>query len=153
MFSHVRGPLTRLAGFEHRGNHAKIVGPEHKVDMREALENSISHLLCHAPADADHATRPLILPDTQPPEVAVQLLLCFIADRTGVNDQHVRIRLRFRSLQTAVMQQVLELLGIVDVHLAPIGANRVAASPHIGRNTTRGLPLSNQPPSSRPKIN
>ena len=60
-------------------------------------------------------------------EAAVELVVGVLPHGAGVEDDHVRLLARGRSGVTRVLQQPGEALGVVDVHLAPVGADLVRA--------------------------
>ena len=141
--------VTRCAG--HGGNKAKIVGTEHEIDLGKALQDSIAHLLGDTPSDPDGAPGRLILPETQSAEVAVQLLLRLVPDRAGVHEEQVGGILARSRLVAGMTEQVLELLRVVDIHLAPVGADGVTRLRHGGQHyptRPRGQTMGSEPPAS-----
>ena len=72
-------------------------------------------------------------------EVAVELVVGVLPHRAGVEDDHVGLRRRSGRADVArVLQQPGEPLGVVDVHLAPVGADLVRARRHDRSRVPRG---------------
>jgi hypothetical protein len=102
------------------------VGPEDEIEMREAAEQRVAHLLGDTASDAHDAPRPLALPLAQLAEVAVELMLRPVPDRAGVDHEDVRLGLARTRFETGIRQQRRDLLRVMDVHLAAVGADGVA---------------------------
>ena len=60
-------------------------------------------------------------------EVAVELVVGVLADRAGVEDDHVGLLADGHGGVPGILEQAGEALGVVDVHLAPVGADLVGA--------------------------
>ena len=135
----VGGPLALPGGGGHRRHVAHVVRAEHEVEMAEAGQQPVAHLLRHAAADAQRAAGPRGAPIAQLAEVAVQLVLGLVADRAGVDDQQVGVGFIARRTQPGVVKEILDLLRVVDVHLAPVGADRVVAGVGQGRRSNCGV--------------
>jgi len=60
-------------------------------------------------------------------EVAVQPVVGVLPDGAGVEDDHIRVLAAAGPLVSGFLQQAGQALGIVEVHLAPVGANLVCA--------------------------
>ena len=86
-------------------------------------------------------------PGAQRAEVARQPVLGLLADRAGVDEQQIRVVERVRRPPARVMEQVLDLLRVVQVHLAAVGADVVAAR-HGAEPTRVGRRV--QPRRARP---
>ena len=103
------------------------------VDPRRALGDPGPFHLGQAAADRDlHA---VLLLRQQVTQVAVQPVRRVLPDRAGVEHHHVRGLAIGRGLVAGLVQQAGQALGIVHVHLAPVGANLVspAACCHLTR--------------------
>ncbi len=60
-------------------------------------------------------------------EVPVQPVVGVLPHRTGVEDDHVRHRAAVGALVARLLEQARKALGVVEVHLAPVGADLVSA--------------------------
>jgi hypothetical protein len=110
------------------------VGPEHEVHLREALEQGRALLLRHAASDPEDPPGRRLLPGAQHTEVAVEPVLRLLADGAGIHQQQIRLLQRVGRAVAVVMEQVRDLPGVVDVHLAAEGAQGEALG-----NVHRGL--------------
>ena len=84
------------------------------------------------PDDDDLAALAGVLPGPQVAEVAVQLVVGVLADAARVEHDDVGVVLRLGAHQPVGLEQAGDALGVVLVHLAPVGAQDVAAG-HGGR--------------------
>ena len=85
----------------------------------------VAVLLRQAAADGDLHVGVGGLERRQVPEVAVELVVGVLAHRAGVEHDHVGLRAGGRGDVPRVLQQPGQALGVVDVHLAPVGADLV----------------------------
>ena len=84
-------------------------------------------LLGQAAADRDLHPGALGLDRREVAEVAVELVVGVLPDRAGVEDDDVGLLVgRCRDV-ARLLQQPGQALGVVDVHLAPVGADLVGA--------------------------
>src|SRR5215831_3584507 len=60
-------------------------------------------------------------------EVSVQPVVRVLPHRAGVEDDHVRDLITVGTLVSRLLEQACQALGVVEVHLAPKGANLVGA--------------------------
>ena len=110
---------------------ADVVGAEDDVDPGGALDDGLAVLLRHAAADGDLQVGVRGLGRAQLAEVAVELVVGVLAHGAGVEDDDVGdVRaLRggdAREVDVAGgLEQPGEALGVVHVHLAPVGAHVV----------------------------
>ena len=111
---------------QHR-QRADVVGAEDDVDPRRLGGDRGAVLLRQAAADGDLHARVGGLDRRQVAEVAVELVVGVLAHRAGVEDDDVGLAVGGRGDVARVLQQAGEPLGVVDVHLAPVGADLVGA--------------------------
>jgi hypothetical protein len=104
------------------------VGAEDDVHPGRPLHDGVAVLLREAAADRDlHAGAARLLRG-EVAEVAVQLVVGVLTHRAGVEDDDVRLVGALGGADVArVLQQSGQPLGVVDVHLAPVGAYLVCA--------------------------
>ena len=103
-------PVATPRSVDHRRNQSEVVSPKNKVQVVESLEQGIANLLCHATSDPDDSFRARIFPGTESAQIAVELVLCLVANRTGVDDQDVGGVLGLRGDQAAVMEEIRQFL-------------------------------------------
>ena len=136
------------------GQAADVVGAEDDVDPRGALDDGLAVLLGHAAADGDLQVGVGGLGRAQLAEVAVELVVGVLAHGAGVEDDDVGdVRtLRggdAREVDVAGgLEQPGEALGVVDVHLAPVGAHVVGL--RFTHGCTRVMPGLTRPPRRIP---
>ena len=94
-------------------------GPERDVDERVEVEEPLPLCLCVAAADGDHLLRIGELEHLRVAEVRREALVRLLADRAGVEDEHVRLLLGDGLPQSELLEHALDPLGVVGVHLAP----------------------------------
>ena len=111
---------------------------ERDVDERVALEDPIALRLGVAAADRDHRVRVAGLLCLRVAEVCGEPLVGLLADRAGVEDEHVGFGGRRRLAEPELLQQAADALGVVRVHLAPERRDVVAAH---RRKCTAGRPV------------
>jgi hypothetical protein len=105
-----------------------VVGAEHHVDERRPLLDRGLVLLGEAPGDGDLHAGPRPLQRLQLTEVAVQLVVGVLPDAARVEDDHVGAVDVGHLRQPVGLEQAGDALGVVHVHLAPVGAHGVGAS-------------------------
>ena len=130
------GPL------EQRRQRGHVVGAVHHVDPRGALRDLGALHLGQAAAHRDlHA---VLLLRQQMTQVPVQPVGRVLADRAGVEHDDVRDLVLARGPVTRLVQQAGQALGVVRVHLAPVGADLVgpAACCHTNRIGARRVSVS-----------
>ena len=120
--------MTRT--IEQRGKRADVVSAEDDVDERRLLDDGVTILLRQAPTDRDLHVGVRLLVRGELAEVAVQLVVRVLADRTRVEDDKIRIGSALRLRIPGVLEQTGQSLGIMDVHLTAVrphlvGANRL----------------------------
>ena len=84
-------------------------------------------LLGQAPADGDLHAGMGVLDRQQVAEVPVQPVVGVLADRAGVEYDHVRVGSGGGATVAGRLQQPGQPLGVVHVHLAPVGADLEAS--------------------------
>ena len=109
-----------------------------------ALAHDVAILLGEAARHDDLAPVARGLPRLQVAEVAVELVVGVLADAARVEHDHVGVGLVGGRHQTVGLEQPGDALGVVLVHLAPVGADDVgaghgpeASGPHRRRGTSR----------------
>ena len=100
-------------------------GAERDVDLRVELEDPFALRLGVAAADGDDELRVLALPRSRVAEVGRELGVGLLADRAGVEDEDVGVRLRWRLAEPERFEHALDPLGVVSVHLAAEGRDVV----------------------------
>ena len=103
------------------------MGTEHHVYPRRSLRDRGPVLLGQAAADRDLHAGAGILYRQQVAQVPVEAIVSVLPDRAGVEDDHVRIGALGRSQVARSLEQASQPLGIVHVHLAPVGADLKAS--------------------------
>ena len=121
--SRLRSPLPGEGRLQHGGDLPQIMRPKNKVEMRKSLQQRVPHLLGHAPTHPDDPGGSGLFPVSESPQIAVELILCFIADRAGVDHQNVRLIGRGSGFQAAVVEQIGEFIRVMDVHLTAVCPN------------------------------
>ena len=130
----VRGQLCReralVTGSEASARHAHSPGadpiakmrdrsrPEGDVDERVLLEDSFPLGFRIAAADGDHPLGIALLENARVPEVRREPRVGFLADRARVEDEDVRVLRLGRLPQSQLLEQALDPLRVVGVHLA-----------------------------------
>src|SRR5205814_169647 len=97
-----------------------------------------------APADGDHLLGVALLQRRRLREVGGEALVRLLADRAGVEDDHVGVGLPMRLPQAERLEQPFDPLRIVGVHLTPEGRDVVAL--HSRGNASRISTRSGLPP-------
>jgi hypothetical protein len=126
------GALVVAGPVEQRGEAADVVGAEDDIDPRGALDDGAAVLLGQAAADGDLQIRVLELGLAQLAEVAVELVVGVLAHGAGVEDDDIGGLGPLAGREAGDvdiarrLEQAGEALGVVDVHLAPVGADVVA---------------------------
>ena len=93
-------------------------GPERDVDVGVELEDPLALRLGVAAADGDHAVGILALARRRVAEVRRELRVRLLADRAGVEDDDVGLVGGRRLAEAELLEQTLDPLGVVSVHLA-----------------------------------
>jgi hypothetical protein len=135
---HVDHRLRRTAHrVEHLWQAVQGLRSEHQVDPRRALAQRLAFLAGDAATDPDHQARALRLPTLPAAEQREDLLLGLLADRAGVEQQHVgRLRIVDRREAVRTREHRTDLVRVVLVHLATEGLDvELAGHGHQGRGT------------------
>ena len=102
-------------------------GAERDVDLGVELEDALALRLGVAAADGDHAVGIAALAGDRVAEVRGELRVGLLADRAGVEDDDVGVVGRRRLAEPELLEQALDPLGVVGVHLAAERGDVVAA--------------------------
>jgi hypothetical protein len=121
------------------------VGAEHDVDPRRLVEDDRLVFLRKAAPDGDLHALVLALGAGEVPERAVELVVGVLADRAGVDDDHVGL-LALGANVPGGLERPAQPLRVVHVHLAAERAHLVRSR---ARKRRRGLGRSHghDPPS------
>jgi hypothetical protein len=106
---------------------ADVVSAEHDVDPGRLAGDGVAVLLRQAAAHGDLHARMTRLHRRQVTQVAVQPVVGVLADRAGVEDDHVGLLTSGGREVARVLQQPGQPLGVVHVHLTPVGDDLVRA--------------------------
>jgi len=101
---------------------------EGDVDVRVERKEPLALRLCVAAADGDELLRVAILDCARLREMRREALVRLLADRAGVEDEHVSLGLRGRLAEAEVLEHALDPLRVVGVHLA--AERRDVVAPH-----------------------
>ena len=104
-------------------------GPEGDVDVGVELEDPLPLRFGVAAADRDHAVGVAPLPRRRLAQVGRELRVGLLADRAGVEDDDVGVLGARRLAEAELLEQALDALGVVSVHLAAECGDVVA--PHL----------------------
>ena len=104
-----------------------VVGAEDDVDPGRAADDLAAVLLGEAAADGDLHPRVRVLDRPQVAEVAVEPVVRVLADRTRVQDDDVGVGAIGRGRVAGLLEQPGQALGVVHVHLAPVGPHAIGA--------------------------
>ena len=120
------------AGLDELAEARDVAGAVGEVDERVQLEQLVLDRLRPAAADHDHLGRVALLGGARVHQARVEALVGLLADRAGVEHEHVGVLGRRRLAQPERLEQALHALGVVDVHLAAERGDAVAA--HRGKS-------------------
>ena len=98
---------------------------EGDVDERVELEDPLPLRLGVAATDGDDEVWPLALPRAGLAEVGRELRVWLLADRAGVEDDDVGVVPGGRLAEAERLEEALDALRVVRVHLAPEGRDEV----------------------------
>jgi hypothetical protein len=104
-----------------------VVGPEQQVHVGHAFEQALALLLGNAAGERDGEPRPLALELRDAPDLAAQLLLSLFANTAGVQQDQVGVIEATSFRMAGPAQHLADPLGIVRVHLATEGDDRIAS--------------------------
>jgi hypothetical protein len=111
--------LSKLNQGRHEG---KIVCTENEVHVSSLFEDLLPLLLSNTSTHADHHSRFGSFELLHMPKHTVELLLGFLSHTTGVDQDEVRFLGRVDRV-VILLEYLVELLGVMLVHLTPIGAD------------------------------
>ena len=126
--------------FEQFPGTVHVVCAEHHIRPRRAPLHDVAILLGEASRHHDLAAVFEFLPRLEVAEVAVELVVGVLADAAGVDDDNVSLSLVGHRNETVGIEQPSDSLGVVFVHLAPVGAHDIGAG--HGREGYRRCPAS-----------
>jgi hypothetical protein len=101
-------------------------GAERDVDERVEREEPLALGLGVAAADSDHFVRVTLFERAGLCEMGGKALIWLLADRAGVEDEHIRFVLGQGLPQSELLEHALDALRVVRVHLAAEGGDVVA---------------------------
>ena len=104
-----------------------IVRTDHNIDIWGTFANCIAILLCQTSSNENLATISLGLPIFKLAECAVKLVIGVFANAACVNNNNVSLRNTADICHAILFEQARDAFGIVFIHLAPKGANKVIA--------------------------
>src|SRR6185437_7610253 len=123
---------------------------EHHVHIWRALDDCRAFLRCDATADADQQLRPGLLQFLPAAQLREHLVLRLLADRAGVDQDHVGVAFVPRQLQTVrIGQHVGHARAVVFVHLAAVGFDEQLGGHGRGNSADGPSSLAQPPASSR----
>ncbi len=134
--------LLHAGTLQQDGQRADVVRAEHDVHPGRAPLHLAAVLLGQAAAHGDLHARLAGLDRGQVPEVAVEPVVRVLPHRAGVEDDDVRLPSRFGAHVARLFQQSGQALGVVHVHLAPVGADVVTLHIVSLRHGSRICPLA-----------
>ena len=111
---------------QHR-ERADVVSAEDHIDPGGTAYDLAAILLRHAATDGDLHSGVAVLDRLEVPEVAIETVVGVLSHGAGVEHDHVGLRALVRPYVARVLEQAREPLGVVDVHLAAVGADLVRA--------------------------
>ena len=94
--------------------------------------NDVLILLGEAPTNRDLQVRILFLLAKHHAQIAVELVVGILTNRTGVKDHQIGVCVLGYALVTGSLKQSTDSLRIVNVHLAAVGANFVGKRHLLG---------------------
>jgi hypothetical protein len=110
---------------EHLRQSMQGLRPEYDVDKRCPPVDTLAFLAGDTAADTNHQFRPFFLPRPPAAEFGKYLFLRLFADRTGVDEQQIRVFRIFRQRKTMRFpENVRHLFRVVLVHLAAHGFDK-----------------------------
>jgi len=118
---------------QQRGQLGDVVGAQHHVDAGHALADTLALLLGHAAGDHQQGVGALALEGGQAADLAAQLLLGLLAHAARVEDDDVGLVGRACLGVPRASQHLVHALGVVGVHLAAKGVDRVRRHREAGQ--------------------
>ena len=128
---HLRLVLNPGSFQQHR-QRSDVVGAEDDVNPGRSSDDLGPVLLGQAAANGDLHARCARFDRGQVAEVAVELVVGVLPNCAGVEDDDVGRLVRARVDVAGLLEQPGEALGVVDVHLAPVGADVIRTRAHLG---------------------
>jgi hypothetical protein len=104
-----------------------VVGAHHDIGPWRPLLHDLAIFLGQTPGHHDLAAFLLCLPRTKVTEISVEPIVGVLADAAGVEHDDIGVVLRIDGDETIGIEQPGDALGIVFVHLTPVGVHDVAA--------------------------
>ena len=109
--------------FEQLNGAVHVVRAKHHVHVTGPFDDRATVLLRQTPADRDLKIRPFGLERLQMTELAVQLVVCILADAARVEHNHIGLVEAIGPRHSVRFKQTREALRVMLVHLTPVGAN------------------------------
>src|SRR5262249_34850054 len=127
---------------EQAGELRNIVRTEHQIDLRQALDELFALLLSDATRNGDQQVLLGLLQEAQAADLAAQFLLRLFSHTAGVEQHEIRVFGRIHLRVAGRAQDLADPLGIVQVHLAAEGDERVTLHEKTGRGSERRRTLA-----------
>ena len=100
------------------------------IDIRGAFDDRLLILLRHTAADCNLEVGIGFLERSQETEIAVELIVCILADGTGIKDDQVWSGTLESRFVPSVQEKPSYTLGIVHIHLTAVGLYDEGACAH-----------------------
>ena len=124
-----------------------VVGAEHHIDVTGLLLDQVAVLLGKAPADHDFEIRARRLQRLQVTKGPVQLVVGVLANATRVEHDDIRLVERVGGFHAVGFEQPGDALGVVLIHLAPMGADHIALRHGFNTSAVPADPRPSRQPS------
>jgi hypothetical protein len=122
---------------------------EDEIECRHASQQLLSSLLSHATGDAHDHVGVVLLELVKAPHDAVGLLLRFLPDRAGIDQDNVGLLPPLRLLISVLFQQGEHSLGVMLVHLTTEGLD---VDPPAHNHHTPDSTISNKKGGADPRL-
>jgi hypothetical protein len=99
----------------------KFLCADHKIEMRNFLQQFRAPCLGHAAKKPKHSFRAVLADPTKHPHFAQRLLLSHVAHATGIQQNNIGLDLGIDAFVAPGNEGMSYLLGIAFVHLAAVG--------------------------------
>jgi len=125
---------------------------ENQIDIPHAAVNPRAQMLGQTAGEPDDQIRIFFLQLHQAAQFGKRLLFGFLTNRTGVDQNTVRLRGIFRLFVALLRKQNRHLLGVVDVHLTAERRDMQIFFSHAVLISKQGEPSINPSPAVRQLI-
>ena len=119
---------TRLGSLQQIRKVAIGIRTGHYIDTRLGLQERLVQTLGHATHDAHHKARLLLLQATHLGETSPDALLGIVANRTGVDQNHIGLGLRLGVAVAVLLENRDDNLRIAHIHLTAVGLDKELAT-------------------------